>query len=187
MIDLSLELICARLNAHLRKRFGADNDLVCLSPLVELDGQRAGAARNKLALFLVNVARDPVSNSTNRSLGHRENMAQTEPLHLDIFFMLASGHDGEMYTEGLKLISEALSFFQSNPVFTPQNTPEMPKGLMRLSIEICNLELDQIGPLWSGLSAPHVPSVMFKMRSMIDDDAEMKAATTPITAIGVEL
>ncbi|MGC9419217.1 MAG: DUF4255 domain-containing protein [Rhodovulum sp.] len=169
MIDRALGLVVARLNAHLSARFRVSDDLVTLSPLADAEGKPAAEVRNRLALFLINIAHDATPRRPLAPAGG--GVERTHPIHLDIYFMLASGHDPDTYGEGLKLMSAALMFFQANPVMTPQTTPEMPEGLSQLSVEISNLRVEELGQLWGNLGGRYVPSVMFKMRSVMIDSA----------------
>lgn len=180
MIDQALQLVRDRLNDHLRVRFSVPEDLVNLSSLTDADGKPAQAARNRLALFLTNISRDAVPRS--RSGGGAGPVVQAQPMHVDIYFIVASGHDAELYGEGLKLVSAALMFFQAQPVFTPQNTPDMPPGLSQLTVEVSNLRVDEISQLWSNLGGRYVPSIMFKMRSVVIDAGAVTGVTPTITA-----
>ena len=65
---------------------------------------------------------------------------------------------------------------------TPQNTPEMPAGISQLSIDIANLKVEEIGQLWGNLGGRYVPSVMFKVRSVIIDAGLVKSITPLIRA-----
>ena len=180
MIDLTLKLIVDRLNAHLSGLFSVSEDLVAIGPLSDADGTPTAEARNRLTVFVTNLAQDSMPRSSiSQSMGQ---VGQARPVHLDIYFMLASGHDPEIYAEGLKLISAALMYFQSNPVMTPQNTPEMPAGLSQLSIDIANLRVEEIGQLWGNLGGRYVPSVMFKVRSVIIDAGLVQSITPLVRA-----
>jgi hypothetical protein len=177
VIDLALKLISDRLNAHLSALFKVSEDLVAVGPLSDAEGKPTAEARNRLTLFLTNIAQDkvPRSNAPRGALSG----GQAPPVHLDIYFMLASGHDPEIYGEGLKMISAALMFFQANPVMTPRTTPEMPAGLAQLTIEISNLKVEEIGQLWGNLGGRYAPSVMFKVRSVMID-ARAVTSITPL-------
>lgn len=180
MIDQALQLVRDRLNDHLRLRFDVPEDLVSLSALTDADGKQTEGARNRLALFLTNIARDAVPRS-RRERGSVL-VSQAQPLHMDVYFMVASGHDADLYPEGLKLVSAALMFFQSHPVFKPQNTPDMPLGLSQLTVEVSNLKVDEIAQIWSNLGGRYVPSVMFKMRSVLIDAGAVTGVVPTITA-----
>lgn len=180
MIDQALQLVRDRLNDHLRVRFGVSEDLVSLSPLTDGEGRPAREARNRLALFMVNIARDTVPRQ--RPPGGATMAVQAQPLHMDVYFMVASGHDVDLYSEGLKLVSAALMFFQAQPVFTPQTTPDLPQGLSQLTVEVSNMGLEEIGQIWSNLGSRYVPSVMFKMRSIMIDAGMTTGIAPTITA-----
>lgn len=179
MIDGALTVVCDRLNAHLATLYGVSEDLVVLAPLSDSEGRPSAETRNRLAMFLTNIAEDSVPRAGHKAT--RGPMGETRPIHLDIYFMLASGHDPEIYGEGLKLISSALLFFQSNPVLNPARVPEMPAGINQLTIEISNLRVEEVGQLWGNLGGRYVPSVMFKMRSVMIDAGLVTQVTPLIT------
>lgn len=156
-------------------KFAVDGPLVVLSPLMGDDGKPVAEARNRLTLFVVNIAEDAVPRGAH--MGHSLQVTDQPPVHLDIYFMLASGHDADLYSEGLKLISAAVSYFRSIPVRTLQNTPEMPEGLSKLSLEISNLRSEELGQLWGNLGGRYVPSVMYKMRSVMIDPGTIRTIT----------
>ena len=109
MIDRALGLVAGLLNSHLSARYGVQDDLIVLSPLTDAEGKPAADARNRLVLFLTNISED----ATPRSRQHRsgEQVSRRNPVHLDIYFIVASAYEAETYEEGLKLMSAALMFF----------------------------------------------------------------------------
>jgi hypothetical protein len=177
VIDLALKLITDRLNAHLSALFSVSEELVAIGPLSDAEGKPTAESRNRLTLFVTNIAHDTMPRSGLQRGG--QSVDRQPPVHLDIYFMLASGHDPEIYGEGLKLLSAALMYFQANPVMTPRSVPEMPAGLSQLSIEIANLQAQEVGQLWGNLGGRYVPSVMFKLRSVMID-ARAVASVTPL-------
>lgn len=180
MIDLTLKLVADRLNAYLSALFSVSDELVAIGPLSDAEGKPTAESRNRLTLFVTNIAHDTVP----RLRGGRGPIGdgKAPPVHLDIYFMLASGHDPEIYAEGLKLLSASLMYFQSNPVMTPRTAPEMPSGLSQLSIEIANLKAEEIGQLWGNLGGRYVPSVMFKARSVLIDAGAITSVTPLVRA-----
>lgn len=167
VIDAALSLTARRLNGHLAGRFEAAEDLVVLAPLTDPEGKPSDITRNRLALFVTNITEDPMprrGQTAGASMIGR--VAEAPPLHLDIYAMLAAAHDPNIYGEGLKMLSAALMFFQTYPVMTPQNTPDMPRELQQLSFEISNLRPEEMGQMWGNLGGRYVPSVMFKIRTV---------------------
>lgn len=189
MIDRALRLLADRLNGHLKGLYNVPDDLVAVSPLTDAEGKPADQARNRLALFVTNVSHDAMPRSAQRhGVSLSGSMRKWQPIHLDIYVMLAASFEPETYGEGLKLLSSAMRYFQGHPLMTPQTHPEMPEGLAQLTLEISNLSNDALGQLWGNLGGRYVPSVQYKLRSvLIDSDAVVTVepiVTTPRTRAG---
>ena len=58
MIDLTLKLIADRLNAHLSALFSVPEELVAVGPLSDAEGKPTAESRNRLTLFVINIAHD---------------------------------------------------------------------------------------------------------------------------------
>lgn len=170
MIDRALRLLADRLNGHLKGLYNLPDDLVAISPLTDAEGKPADQARNRLVLFVTNVTHDAMPRAGQRQgVSLSGSMRKEQPIHLDIYVMLAAAFEPETYAEGLKLLSSAVSYFQGHPRMTPQTHPEMPQGLAQLTLEISNLGNDALGQLWGTLGGRYVPSVQYKMRSVLID------------------
>ena len=72
------------------------------------------------------------------------------PLNLNIF-VLVSAYFGNNYGESLKFLSSAMAFFQAKPVFSARDAPEFPRGLEKLSLEMVNLNFQDLSHLWGNL------------------------------------
>lgn len=179
MIDICLRLISERLNEYVQGLFRTPEDIVVLSPLVDATGSQAAPTRNRMALFLLNIAHDTVPRRRNPSLSAEMGMAP--PVHLDVYFMLAAAHDPELYAEGLKQISAAMAFFQANPVLTPHNMKGLPPQVTQLSLELVNLKVEDLSQLWSNLGGRYLPSVTYKMRTAIIDSGAVVRIDPVIT------
>jgi hypothetical protein len=189
MIDRALRLLADRLNGHLKGLYNVPDDLVAVSPLTDAEGKPADQARNRLALFVTNVSHDAMPRAGQRpGVSLAGSMRKQLPIHLDIYVMLAASFEPETYAEGLKLLSSAMRYFQGHPLMTPQTHPEMPTGLAQLTLEISNLSNDALGQLWGNLGGRYVPSVQYKLRSvMIDSDTVVTVdpiVTTPRARAG---
>ncbi len=179
MIDKCLSLICKRANDYIQGVFSVSEDMVVLSPLNNAEGTQAVETRNRIAMFLLNVSQDTVPRS--RQPDRSSEVRVIKPMHIDIYFMLAAAHDPELYTEGLKQISAAMTFFQANPLLTPQNTPDLPRTVAQLSIDMVNLRVEELSQLWSNLGGRYVPSVTYKMRTAIIDSETVTGVDPVIT------
>lgn len=180
MIDHALNLIAQRLNQHLKSKFSSDDDLVIIGGLADDNGQRPEFSRNRLLLFVTNIAQDTTfaQDSMRRSVDRPEAAspasmaAQTQSIHLNISIMLASNFDAENYVEGVKVLSQAMAYLQLHANFNPQNTPEMDKSIKKLSLEICDLSVGNSSHLWEAIGRSYMPSILYLMRTVsINADA----------------
>jgi hypothetical protein len=176
MIDRAMSLVAHRLNAHLRAVYGLSEDIVALSPLVDSEGKTPETARNRLVLFIANITQDAAARGASRApISLAGQMRRAPPVHLDIYFILAASFDPEKYAEGLKLLTAGMRYFQANSSLTPNTHPEMAPDLNQLSIDISNLGSESLGQLWGNFGIAYVPSIQYKMRSVIIDSGAVIA------------
>ena len=88
--------------------------------------------------------------------------------------MFASCFSGKNYPEALKFISNTISFFQKNPVFDHQNTPELDEKIEKLTLAIENISLNDLSSLWGVLCGKYMPSVLYKVRMLTFDAVDIK-------------
>lgn len=179
MIDICLGSVAGRLNTYLQGIFSVSGDMVVLAPLTDSTGVPAAVTRNRIAMFLLNVAPDHMPRK--RAVADSSEI-RLAPVHLDVYFMLAAAHEPDLYAEGLKQISAAMMFFQANPLLTPQNMTALPAQISQLSIELADLNIEDLGQLWGSLGGRHLPSVTYKMRSVVIDAQALTRIDPRITS-----
>ncbi len=99
MIDVALILLRDRLNAYFSAQFEVSEDLVVMAPLNDAEGNPTAETRNRLDIFVTIIVEEKTPRGAAR--GIRTALARMQPLHLDVYFMLASGHDPEIYGAGI--------------------------------------------------------------------------------------
>lgn len=174
MIDSAITILAARLNQFLKRTFDLPEDIVVLSNILEQNGSVAPHVNNKLVMFLVNIEKD--TTPARRDSGHRSvdrHGLTHPPVHLNLYVMLAGHFTGSTYPEALKFISHAISFFQRQPVFDHQSSPDLDPRIDRLVLEIENLDLKDLSSLWSILSSKYLPSVLYKVRMVTFDAGDV--------------
>lgn len=166
MIDLAVSLVARRLNQHLRQQFGAPEDLVAVTGLTDGEGKPTALSRNRIAVFVTNITEETGARRAPARAGMIGGRVavSAEPVYLNIYLMIASSYDAENYLESLKILSRAVQFFQSVPVFDHQNSPDMDDRLHQLALEIHNMDADTSSQLWGTHGGRYVPSVQYKMR-----------------------
>lgn len=180
MIDHAVNLVARRLNQHLVSRYTKTDDkitpedIVLVSGLVDEDGKQPEKSLNRLLIFVTNIAQDSMRRGfVQKSAANADGqVVQPEPVHLNITLMLASSFYGGKYLHGLQVLSHAIEYFQSRPVFDARNEPDLDPSLQQLSLEISNLETDNLSHLWGTMGGSYLPSILYLMRTVtIDADA----------------
>ena len=175
MIDRAISLVANRLNQHLQQRFAISDDIVAVTGLTDADGRPAPDARNRLVVFVIGIFEETSARSAAiRPSGSSSRAALTaEPVYLNVDLMLASNFDSSNYVESLKVLSQAVQFFQTTPVFDHVNAPEMDSRLDRLGLEIINLSTDAASQIWSMHGGRYLPSIAYRMRLIAISSGEM--------------
>ena len=177
MINSAILHITNYLNQYLKRTFDLNEDIVALSNIVEQDGTVATNVTNKLVVCLVNIEKD----STSVNLPKRGMMPSDKavmgypPVHLNLYLMFAAHFSGNNYSEALKFLSHTVSFFQRNPVFDHQNTPDLDRRICQLALDIENLNVRDLSSLWSILSGKYLPSILYKVRMLSFAADDIKA------------
>lgn len=155
-----------QLNAYLRRTSNLSEDIVVFSSLVESDGSAAPHTNNKLVLLLTNIQKDTIpQRSGSHSLGFDGRaLVSTQSLYLNLYVMLAANFNGSNYAEALKFISKAVVFFQINPVFDRQGSPDMDPRIEKIILDIENLNSQDLSNIWGMLGGKYLPSVYYRIR-----------------------
>ena len=155
MIANALTFVTRQLNDYFNNALQLDHTMVALSRLTNpnIDG--------KLVLSLVDIEQEAhLKNQFNR--GGAGNEPTTTPLLLNLQ-ILVSVAPQTPYVEGMKHLSQAITFFQERPVFTGAQR-DMPNGIANITIEMLRLNAEGKNTLWQSLGAKYQPSVVYKMR-----------------------
>ncbi len=181
MIDLAISHIASQLNQALRRTYDLSEDVVVISNLVEQDGTMETNVDNKLVLFLINVEQDTTPlNPKSRYTRHASRTIESfPPVYLNLYLVIAAHFSGNNYAEGLKFLSNAISFFQRRPLMDHENTPDLDDRLEKLSLEIENLNLKDLSTLWSAITGKYLPSIIYKVR-MVGFDADDVRFLSPV-------
>ncbi|WP_293905392.1 DUF4255 domain-containing protein [Phenylobacterium sp.] len=176
MIAAAITRVARELNQALKRNAQSTEDLVVVSNLLEADGTVVPQSVDKLVAFLVNIEREP---SPRRTPDHIPGAGRTAvvqpPIFLNLMVMFVANFSGAKYPEALKAISGAAAFFQGQPVFDHQNTPDLDPGIERLSLEIENLSIADLGNMWGVLGGRYLPSLLYRMRMVVIDSSRIEA------------
>ncbi|MGX9460852.1 DUF4255 domain-containing protein [Shewanella sp. A14] len=164
-----MEHIAYRLNQFLKNRFELSEDIVVISNLVNHDGSVCANINNRVVLFITNIEKETAMSHSSDS--HRAAaFATVKPIFLNLYLMVSANFNGTNYNESLKFISSVIGFFQINPVFNHQNSPELNRKIDKIILDIENIQTQDLSNIWGMLGAKYVPSILYKVRMITIDD-----------------
>lgn len=161
MIDRTLAAIIKNLNDDLKSILNTENAPVILTNLVEQSGSTPVGTENKIVCTVVSLVQEKLYSehpTFNRSVD------QNPAINLNLYLLFSANYNSQNYTDGLRILSAVIGFFQNKKLFVPANTPNLPQQVEKLTLEIHNLELNELSHFWGAIGAKYMPSVIYKMR-----------------------
>lgn len=162
MISTLTEGIISELNNALRLKFPEGNPEVVFTNLTAPDRSISEKANNRIVASAVNMKLEqtPSASGFTRSVGLKPN----DPRFIDLFLLFASCYWDDEYGKGLDYLSVIANYFQDKPVVTPQNTPNLPPSIAKITCEIVNPGFENLSFLWHAIGTSYLPSVICKIR-----------------------
>lgn len=175
MIHHALQFLTEEVNTYLdliNGATGAEGKLV-LTNVATQEGNWA-IPPNRLGLSLINIEEEKIFKDQRSSYVNAQGVAQkyNPEIKINLYILFTANYtsaigesDGVEYLEGLKQLSNVLSFFQGKNVFTPDNSPALgDTGLQKLVVELFSYNFEQLYNFWTVLGAKYLPSVLYKAR-----------------------
>jgi len=170
MIDKALSFLLGELNTYLGARFASTENSAVLASLSNPDGSVPVIIDNKIVLSLVNIEKETTVGAPGFVARSGSSYARTSPaLYLNLYILVSASYSGN-YSSALKMLSYSMSFLQSKPTYTAENSPNFPNGLQQLTMEMVSLSMAELSTLWAVLGANYLPSVVYKMRMLTVQD-----------------
>lgn len=189
MIDRAMGFVVETLNGFLEDRHISDEAIAELSGLTTMEGDPPKNINNKIVVTVVNIERESAAITSQpmplRQTGEGGYVRTPQDLALNIYVMVSASFD-DRYRDGLRVLSAALGFFQSNPVITPASHPNLPQGIQQLAFKMVNLDLQTLGHVWGILGGRYMPSALYKIRLVTIDDAWLAEIVPEVTGIAVD-
>lgn len=181
MLKNALTHIKNQLNQYFKRTFAITEEIAVLSNIVEQDGSVPTLADNKLIISLVNIEHETrVQTIPARNGGFSGvNPKHAAPIHLNLYVMFSANFASGNYEEALKFLSHTITFFQKNPVFTRQSTPDLDPAISKLILDIENLNVKDLSSLWSVISSKYIPSILYRIRMVTIDSGDVRS-TVPV-------
>lgn len=189
MIDDALHIISEQLNQFLRLRFDLTENMVSLSYVVNQDGTVANEEKNKVIFSLLDISEEVYTNGNTqyRNSSYGEYVARPN-MHLNLQVGFFAYFNPGNYNEALKFTSAVIQFFHSKPTFTGQNTPALAdRGIDKIQFEMLHLDSNSKNNLWATLGAKYMPSVIYKVRALLVEDAAAQGYLEIIRTMDIDL
>ncbi|WP_158289040.1 DUF4255 domain-containing protein [Rubrivivax albus] len=182
MIDTALQFLADEANAHLLRRTGSELGAVTPGTVVDDAGRWTGPMdTTRLLMFQVEEERALRSQLPERTLVGGREVSLPPPLRLNLVLLFAGRF--QQYGTAMRTLSHLMAFFQARPVFSAAESPDLPPGVERLTMELLSWGPEQVSQMWSAIGARQLPSVLYRLRMVVLQDSEPQGTGLPITVI----
>jgi len=180
MIYESLTCLADEINDYFRQKLKINEDKVVLSAIINQDGTVAIQGENKVIITLINVEKEPTAINASGG-GGRTLSNSSSPMSINLYVLFASYFSSANYPEAVRFISFIISFLQERSVFSQSNTPRLPAGVDKITLELESMGFEKLNNIWGMLGAKYLPSVVYKMRMLTFDTSVMREYRPPIS------
>lgn len=172
MIDHILKAIAADLNHFFKLSLGTNDSIVTISNLINQNGQIPPNLSNKLICSLINIEQEKLRELTINKPS--QNILKNPPVGLNLYLLFTSNFEAENYMQGLNYLSRLVSFLYDKSVLTPQNNPNLPSNVLKVTFEFANVNATELNKIWGALGAKYMPSAIYKIRVIMSDNNLLK-------------
>ncbi|GAA0560452.1 DUF4255 domain-containing protein [Chitinophaga japonensis] len=175
MIDQILNAITGKLNTYI----GTLEPDVMLGNISFADAFHDNSSQNvndKIIASVINIEQEeslrniPFRRTIADAQGLPQGVEQQPEIHLNVYVLFGANKNN--YTTALQRISQVIAFFQRQFVFTPADTPVLGTlGLSKLVFDLYSTDFQELNQIWSVMGGKYIPSVIYKMRLAIIQDA----------------
>ena len=181
MLNIALKFLENQLNTYLDTKRASDSNLgkVKSSRLVDDNGKSA-VTQDSIGASIINIEEERIFKSQVSEYAHTngQHIVLEPELKINLYVLFAANF--KEYDEALKYISYVLMFFQSHPVFTQEQYPELDPSIEKLTAELQSLNYDQLNQIWTFIGGKQIPSIVYKVRMVSLQDQTPSAIQPPI-------
>ncbi|MGK7927967.1 MAG: DUF4255 domain-containing protein [Spirulina sp.] len=170
MLYFALKFLEDRLNTYLLTRTDLTEKGVNMTRLVDDEGKSA-IKQNTIGASIINIEEERIfkAQTSEYVYKNRDHTVLDPELKINLYAIFAANFT--FYDQALKYISYVLMFFQSHPVFTREQYPDLDPRIEKLTVELQSLNYEQLNQIWTFIGGKQLPSVVYKVRmvSLRDD------------------
>ena len=179
MLDIALKFLINQLNTYLKSKGISNSTLgeVEIRKLVDDEGKSA-VTKDTIGASIINIEEERIFKSqvSEYSYTNGQHIVLEPELKINMYVMFAANFQN--YDQALKYISYVLMFFQSHPIFSQEQYPDLDPSIEKLTAELQSLNYDQLNQIWTFIGGKQIPSVVYKVR-MISLQEQTPSAIQP--------
>ena len=186
MLDSAMTFLADEVNVYIKKRSGAVTNTVEVGSLADDQGKWA-ITEGQLRVALINIEEERVLRSQvpERTYINDKLVTMQPTVKLNLVLMFAARL--KKYTDSLRYLSYVITFFQSQPSFTPDEYPGLDARIEKLTVEMLPFGPEQLNQTWAYIGTKYLPSVAYRIRLIALQDIEPMGISQPITMIETRL
>lgn len=175
MLETALNIAVNALNSHI----GLVDPEVILGNISLIDAYQDSSAQglnDKVVASIINIEQEgtlrniPFRKTITGQNGLSQGIERQPEIYLNVYVLFGANKNN--YSTALQRISQVISFFQQKFVFMQADTPELvPFNIDRLIFDLYSTSFDELNQLWSVNGGKYIPSVVYKMRMAMIQDA----------------
>lgn len=180
MIDQVLNAIITQLNTYI----GTVDPEVILGNISFADAFQDNSSQSlsdKVIASVINIEQEeslrnlPFRRTVFTTGGLPQGVERQPEIYLNIYVLF--GANKSNYGIALHRISQVIAFFQRRFVFTPADTPVLGVlNLDRIIFDLYSTSFEELNQMWSVMGGKYIPSVAYKMRMAVIQDADQDGA-----------
>lgn len=178
MLDRALLFVKDALDSHLQRSLSLPESVVVLNHLRTNDGAGNQKNQNRLIMTLTKLEYDTSRAYYNNQQSQNGHISRPVPQFFNLNLLISANFDD--YVESLKILSQAILFFQANNSFQRALYPHLPETLQSLDIEIEGTSEAKSYEMWGALGSSYLPSVLYKIRRLMMDSRQIAGFQTPM-------
>lgn len=180
MIKDALKFIIELLNEFILPPNSTNQEKdVELANIALIDAYNDSSVQNvsdKVIASVVNIEQEPLLRNLPQIKtvvgedGVPRGIRQSPEVYLNVYVLF--GANNKTYANALYYTSKVIGFFQKNHVFTSEQYPVLAPSIQTLIFDLYSTTFEELNHLWSINGGKYIPSVMYKMRMAIIQEAE---------------
>jgi hypothetical protein len=176
MLHELLTFIEKRLNNHLKLKLGISDNKVILTTLSTSSGGPSAMLNDTVVMSLVNIQEEKTHNPRHQYVRTSGGFSQMKPpVSLNVYVIFAAYYNHENYS--------VIGFFQVNNLFQSEEYPALARISNKVSAELVSMDISQLNQLWGPLTSNYKPSALYRFRSVIIQESELKDDIAPIKSV----